>query len=170
MPRLIFIVSVLAAGAAAGSIYGIKSPDIGSGFFGMLENNGADLFRWLCMVNISFVLMLFICSHFSAGAVPVIGVLAANGFVFSAPVTANIRAQGMQGYFGFAGAGSLSCLLSVFAVVAMAMQSMEMISCRKMGVNKWQSREEDTKNTLVIFMAGAAAIVFGSAVDAYLLK
>lgn len=168
IPRLIFITAILAIGAVAGSIYAVKTSD--SELLKLFSMHGAELFKWLSVINIAFVFLIYVSSYFASGHVFAIMVLAAKGFVFSVPITENVKLYGINGYFGGLGISSVCCILSVLAVIIMAMQSVELSSKRRLCGDTWKNKEEDVKNTLMIFMAGSAAIIFGAAADAYLLK
>lgn len=164
IPRLIVITAVMVLGAAAGSIYTVYFS--GDGFFMLSELDGTQLFRQLAVVGFIPVFASFLSSYVAYGAF--VGLCAAfcRGFAFSAPLTAGVISNGISGYFSFAAAGSVCGILSVVSVIIMSMQAVETSQKRRNG----RFEEEDGKNLFLLLLCCAAAIIFGAAIDAYLLK
>ena len=163
IPRLIVITAVMAAGAAAGSIYTTR---VGQDFYTLSQLQGTELFRQLAVFNMIPVFGAFLSSYFGYGAVIALFAALCRGFAFSAPLTKNIASNGLYGYFSFAGLGSICGILSVLAVIIMSMQAIEMSSARRGG----RVSEDDSKNTFVLLACCAAAIILGAAIDAYMMK
>ena len=164
IPRLTVITAVMAAGAAAGSIYTAHYTN--TDFFTLSQLQGTELFRQLAVFHMIPVFAAFLSSYFGYGAVIALCAALCRGFAFSAPLTKNIMANGLGGYFSFTALGSICGILSVLAVIIMSMQAIEISSVRR--ENKLT--EDDQKNTFVLFVCCAAAIILGAAMDAYMMK
>ena len=164
LPRLAFITAVMAAGAAAGSIY--TSRYLIGDFFTFSQLCGTQLFRQLAVFNIIPIFAIFLSSYFGYGAFVALCAVFCKGFVLAAPLTGNIMAQGIHGYFSFAGIGSVCALVSAFAAIIMSMQAIEMSRARRGG----RVAEEDSKSTFLLLLCCAAGIILGGAIDAYMMK
>ena len=163
--RLAVITAVMSAGGLAGSIYAIKAAS--DEYFTLSGMCGTELFKWLVIINLAPVVAAFLSSYFGYGAVISVASAFCRGFVFAMPLTYSIRQNGLDGYYG---AFSLCGILSVFAVIIMSMHAIEVSAMRRGGTYRGKALDEHAKNIFLLMVCCAAAIVFGGAMDAFLLK
>ncbi|MBO7274952.1 MAG: hypothetical protein J6V15_01115 [Clostridia bacterium] len=165
IPRLIIITVVMALGGVAGSIYaaGVLDAD----YFNLSNMYGSELFKCLDILNLAPVFAVFLSSYFGYGAVIVVASAFCRGFTFAVPLTDKVQDYGLSGYYsGF----SLCGILSVAAVIIMSMQAIGMSAVRRGGIYHRKSADEYAKNTFLLMVCCATAVVFGAALDAFLLK
>ena len=165
IPRLVIITVVMALGGVAGSIYaaGVLDAD----YFNLSNMYGSELFKWLVILNFAPVFAVFLSSYFGYGAVIVVASAFCRGFTFAVPLTDKVQDYGLSGYYG---AFSLCGILSVFAVIIMSMHAIEVSAMRRGGTYRGKALDEHAKNIFLLMVCCAAAIVFGGAMDAFLLK
>ena len=165
LPRLIIITAVMALGGVAGSIYAARTA--GAEYFNLSSLWGSELFKWLVLLNFAPVLSVFLSSCFGYGAVLALASAFCRGFMFAVPLTDKVESYGLSGYYsGF----TLCGILSVVAVIIMSMQAIGMSAVRRGGTHNRNNADEYAKNTFLVMVCCAAAVVFGAAMDAFLLK
>ena len=168
--RLIFLTAVMALGAAVGSIYAANASKISFHLLNVMNLYGTELFKRLILINTIPIVAVYLAGFFEYGSILTLLLAAAKGFVFSVPLTESVKNNGISGYLSFAAMGSFCGILSVFVLIIMSMQSIEMSSKHRLSIHEWRDRDEDTKNTFMMVLCCIAAIIFGAAADAYLLK
>lgn len=165
LPRLIIITAVMALGGVAGSIYAARTA--GAEYFNLSSLCGSELFKWLVILNFAPVFFVFLSSYFGYGAVLALASALCRGFMFAVPLTDKVEKYGLSGYYrGF----SPCCILSVVAVIIMSVQAIGMSAVRRGGTHYGKNIDEYAKNTFLLMVCCAAAVVFGAAMDAFLLK
>lgn len=168
--RLIFLTAVMALGAAVGSIYAANASNVSLHMLDVMNIYGTELFKRLILINTIPIVAVYLAGFFEYGSIITLLLAAAKGFVFSVPLTESVKNNGISGYLSFAAMGSLCGILSVFVLIIMSMQSIEMSSKRRLNIHEWRGKDEDTKNAFLMLLCCTAVIIFGAATDAYLLK
>lgn len=167
VPRLIVIIALLCIGAAVGSFFGAGVNGQEDWFWEYTNLTPQQFFRRDAVLNLILVAIVFIGGFTPIGFIPSIVVILIKGAVSALPISAFIRLYGVSGYFSAAKTGMVSNFFSVFALCLMVYEAVESSALRRNRIND-KTAERD-KQYVLSFCICVAIVVFGSALDGFLL-
>ncbi len=166
-PRLIIIIVLLSIGAAVGSILGARISGQEDWFWVYTNLTPQQFFRRDTVINLILAAIVFMGGFTTIAFIPALAVVIIKGIVSAIPISAFIRLYGISGYFSAAKTGMVSNFSSVFALCLIVYEAVEISAIRRTRDN--DRGEELDKQYVLSFCVCVAIIVFGSAVDGFIL-
>lgn len=165
IPRLTVIILMIIVGAVLGSIIGVEVEGNEDWFWDYINNSPQQFFRRNTIVNLIILVIVFVGGFTSAGLpFAMVGTIS-KGIIASVPITACVKLYGISGYFIAAEKGMINNLISAIAITIISMQSIEMSSLKRNG----KKDKDSDKLYSICFCVCAAAIIFGAAIDGFLV-
>lgn len=167
IPRLIVIILLFCIGAVIGSYIGAGVNGQEDWWWEYINLSPQQFFRRDAVINLALAVVIFIGGFIPLGFLTSAAGIMIKGFISAVPITAFVRLYGVSGYFSAAKTGMISNFISVIALCLLSMQAIENSSMRRRKI-KDKALETD-KVYILCFCICSAALVFGAAIDGFLL-